>query len=137
MSRKRSSTRDLKYLGTNQIWRCNGCFAFIGRDSQVDHVIPLSRGGSDDWCNKQILCAGCHSDKTAGEVFKTPRLLKGETVVVHGKNGKRYVESKELRVFETKNTLEVESTYYRRLTLPKDEARNVLKELGRNYRLTK
>ena len=30
----------------------------------VDHVVPLSRGGSDEESNLQTLCASCHSKKT-------------------------------------------------------------------------
>lgn len=34
---------------------------------QKDHVIPKSRGGSDDVDNIQYLCANCHEDKTRSE----------------------------------------------------------------------
>ncbi len=29
--------------------------------SHMDHIVPRSRGGSDDWANLQTLCASCHS----------------------------------------------------------------------------
>lgn len=32
---------------------------------QVDHILPKSRGGSDDWANLRSLCARCHSRRTA------------------------------------------------------------------------
>ena len=35
--------------------------------NEVDHVIPLSRGGPDDESNYQALCKPCHSAKTARE----------------------------------------------------------------------
>lgn len=33
----------------------------------VDHIRPLSQGGSDDRSNKQGLCTACHDEKTKGE----------------------------------------------------------------------
>jgi len=35
--------------------------------TDVDHVIPRSRGGSDDDRNLQPLCSRCHKQKTARE----------------------------------------------------------------------
>lgn len=37
---------------------------------QVDHIIPLFRGGPDDDDNKQSLCHACHADKTARDMGK-------------------------------------------------------------------
>jgi 5-methylcytosine-specific restriction endonuclease McrA len=34
---------------------------------EIDHVIPLSAGGKDDASNLQLLCKGCHGDKTSDE----------------------------------------------------------------------
>jgi len=34
---------------------------------QVDHVVPLARGGGDDYNNLQGICLACHKDKTARE----------------------------------------------------------------------
>ena len=33
----------------------------------VDHIIPVSRGGSDDPSNLQAVCLTCHAGKTASE----------------------------------------------------------------------
>lgn len=33
----------------------------------VDHIVPLSRGGSHDRCNLQGLCISCHRRKTRNE----------------------------------------------------------------------
>lgn len=35
--------------------------------TQVDHIIPRSRGGDDTMENLQGLCAACHSRKTVAE----------------------------------------------------------------------
>lgn len=39
--------------------------------AQVDHVIPLYKGGLDIDANKQTLCDACHKIKTAADCGKT------------------------------------------------------------------
>jgi len=34
---------------------------------EVDHIVPLSRGGGDERSNLQPLCRPCHAAKTARE----------------------------------------------------------------------
>lgn len=36
----------------------------ISAATEVDHVIPLHKGGTDDYDNLQGLCHNCHADKT-------------------------------------------------------------------------
>lgn len=33
----------------------------------VDHIVPLSQGGSDERSNKQALCTPCHDEKSKRE----------------------------------------------------------------------
>ena len=33
----------------------------------IDHIVPLACGGNNDITNLQVLCAGCHFDKTRQE----------------------------------------------------------------------
>lgn len=35
--------------------------------TDVDHIVPKERGGTDDWSNLEALCHSCHSRKTATE----------------------------------------------------------------------
>lgn len=37
---------------------------------QVDHVVPLAEGGSDDDSNLQAICGGCHKAKTHAEATR-------------------------------------------------------------------
>ena len=48
-------------------WKCVKC-GKPGR-MEVDHVIPIWNGGTDDEANLQTLCRGCHIDKSRGEVY--------------------------------------------------------------------
>ncbi len=46
--------------------QCKRC-GFVSLRNEVDHVIPLEQGGTDDDANLQTLCHECHAEKTAGE----------------------------------------------------------------------
>jgi 5-methylcytosine-specific restriction protein A len=41
--------------------------------TQVDHIMPKAKGGTDDPLNLQSLCAPCHKAKTDDELGRTPR----------------------------------------------------------------
>lgn len=46
------------------------CCGIVRRDNEVDHIVPLEQGGSNDDSNLQTLCGGpdgCHTRKTASE----------------------------------------------------------------------
>lgn len=47
-------------------WRCKGC-GRVTTELDVDHIVPLSQGGSDHEINLQSLCRGpdgCHEAKS-------------------------------------------------------------------------
>ncbi len=48
---------------------CRACKAqgLTRASEEVDHIVPLERGGSDARSNKQGLCRPCHAAKTAAE----------------------------------------------------------------------
>ncbi|MFF7183320.1 HNH endonuclease [Streptomyces sp. NPDC008121] len=53
--------------GTGHAW-CDWCLGnFPTADVDVDHVRPLSMGGTDTDGNVQALCRGCHRLKTGAE----------------------------------------------------------------------
>lgn len=45
--------------------QCAACGAIA--DLETDHIVPLHKGGTDEWSNLQSLCHECHSRKTARE----------------------------------------------------------------------
>ncbi len=63
--------RKLRDAFINENPLCNDLFEkhrglpYMGEE--VDHIIPKSQGGTDDWDNLQTLCHSCHSRKTAIE----------------------------------------------------------------------
>ena len=43
--------------------------------TELDHVVPLFKGGGNEEANLQLLCAECHREKTAadlGTVYRPP-----------------------------------------------------------------
>ena len=41
--------------------------------TQVDHILPKSKGGTDEMGNLQAIAADCHQRKTLTDEGKTPR----------------------------------------------------------------
>lgn len=54
---------DIIVLNINQRNKCAYCGCSLGDDYHVDHVIPLSRGGSDDFDNLALACPHCNASK--------------------------------------------------------------------------
>jgi 5-methylcytosine-specific restriction enzyme A len=40
---------------------------------QVDHIMPKSKGGTDDESNLQAICVACHDTKTAKDMGQAER----------------------------------------------------------------
>jgi hypothetical protein len=49
---------NLKYQKKNRCEKCNGTYKLA-----IDHILPISKGGSDCILNKQTLCIHCNSKK--------------------------------------------------------------------------
>tara|TARA_B100000963_G_scaffold69120_1_gene57497 strand:- start:1864 stop:2403 length:540 start_codon:yes stop_codon:yes gene_type:complete len=58
-----------KVVAAAQRWRCNGCQQLLSAAYQIDHRIPLWRGGEDRVENLQALCPNCHAAKTQREAI--------------------------------------------------------------------
>jgi 5-methylcytosine-specific restriction endonuclease McrA len=48
--------------------QCAKCGSIV--DLETDHIVPLHKGGKNDWSNLQSLCKACHAIKTALEQGK-------------------------------------------------------------------
>ena len=49
-------------------YRCAGCgCVWVSSRDQIDHIIPLEQGGSNEDSNLQPLCNTCHEAKTSAE----------------------------------------------------------------------
>lgn len=54
-----------KFVAANQNWLCGDCKRQLPAWFEVDHVIALHNGGSNDVSNLVALCRDCHGKKTA------------------------------------------------------------------------
>lgn len=53
-----------KYVAANQQWRCGHCQQQLDATYEIDHVIELQNGGTNDISNLKALCRNCHGKKT-------------------------------------------------------------------------
>ena len=53
-----------KMIASNQEWKCGTCSQMLDYTYEIDHHIPLFKGGSNDVSNLIALCRNCHGKKT-------------------------------------------------------------------------
>lgn len=68
--------------------RCNICCRIIVDVYDVDHIIPLHHGGSNERDNLQIICLECHRRKTIKERIR--RTSTGEIKLSNGRIVSKY-----------------------------------------------
>ena len=59
-----------KYISAQQGWKCGHCQQQLSSTYEVDHIVPLYKGGSNDLTNLVSLCPNCHRKKTAMDRMK-------------------------------------------------------------------
>lgn len=60
---------DVQTLLVKQSGKCVACLVSIKKKYHVDHVFPLSRGGTNEASNIQLLCQFCNQSKHAKDPF--------------------------------------------------------------------
>lgn len=58
------------------MWTCQACKR-VTDTLEVDHIVSLSKGGTDEDGNLQALCVPCHEAKTIRESGGKPRQAVG------------------------------------------------------------
>ena len=59
-----------KKVAAAQGWKCGHCQQILDASYEVDHILALYRGGSNDEKNLIALCRNCHGAKTVDERLK-------------------------------------------------------------------
>lgn len=54
-----------KEVAAKQSWRCAACGKLLDSTFEIDHVVPLFRGGGNGASNLQALHRACHMAKSA------------------------------------------------------------------------
>jgi 5-methylcytosine-specific restriction protein A len=58
-----------KWIAAKQGWKCRECSTILPATYEVDHIIRLQHGGSNEIDNLQALCPSCHRNKTMMETM--------------------------------------------------------------------
>ena len=53
-----------KFIASNQKWKCAHCQNLLDNTYEVDHIIALYKGGTNELNNLEALCRNCHGKKT-------------------------------------------------------------------------
>jgi hypothetical protein len=53
-----------KYVASLQKWQCGECNQMLTASFEIDHVVRLDRGGTNEITNLIALCRECHGNKT-------------------------------------------------------------------------
>lgn len=62
---RRAVAQRLRRLRSEPLCRDCAAKGSVREATVPDHIVPLSRGGSDDDTNIRCLCADCHRSRTA------------------------------------------------------------------------
>lgn len=65
--RKRLTPRMRNELAFRQKYLCFICEQLLPPVFDIDHIVPLNEGGTNEISNLQCLCKDCHIDKSAKE----------------------------------------------------------------------
>ena len=56
-----------KVVASSQQWNCRHCNKMLDASYEIDHILPLYKGGTNDLNNLQALCRNCHGQKTIND----------------------------------------------------------------------
>jgi 5-methylcytosine-specific restriction endonuclease McrA len=66
---------DIQRIGEAQQWKCHWCGKSTKSRFHVDHLTPLSKGGSNEPSNLVIACPRCNNHKRATDPIEFARRL--------------------------------------------------------------
>lgn len=64
-----------KKIASSQEWKCKSCSFLFDECFEIDHIICIKDGGSNEESNLQALCPNCHRKKTNNDISKPKKEL--------------------------------------------------------------
>ena len=68
--RKPISQRIRSLVASKQEWKCNHCKQLLPPNFEIDHILPVCAGGTNNLEGLQALCRNCHGVKTSYDGLK-------------------------------------------------------------------
>ena len=78
MSKRNVTATMKKKVASDQEWKCKICANMLDECYEIDHVICIKDGGSNEENNLQALCPNCHRKKTNNDMAKKKEKMKAE-----------------------------------------------------------
>jgi hypothetical protein len=69
LHRRSVSEARRRHVAASQNWACAHCRSTLAASYEVDHIMRLDRGGSNEIDNLVALCRNCHGEKTRMEML--------------------------------------------------------------------
>jgi len=73
MSKRQVSNLTKKKIASYQEWKCKCCNSLLDECFEIDHIICIKDGGSNEESNLQALCPNCHRKKTNNDISKAKK----------------------------------------------------------------
>ena len=93
MPKRTLSESHKKIVAANHDWKCNACRCVLPPSFQIDHIVPLWKGGDDTVENSQSLCGTCHANKTQLESIERARMEREKRVALAKQRQEEYEKS--------------------------------------------
>lgn len=71
----RHTADDIESIMKSQFWKCAYCRVRLGKKYHVDHITAVSKGGTNDRRNLQVLCVPCNLAKGARDPIFHAQML--------------------------------------------------------------
>lgn len=76
MPARKVSNLTKKKVASCQEWKCKSCSSLLDECFEIDHIICIKDGGSNEESNLQALCPNCHRKKTNNDISKPKKEAK-------------------------------------------------------------